>query len=117
MDSNPLGEELGAPLIRGVRMSGFRESQPSGPIWQKRFYDFNVCGTAKRIEKLRYITSEPGEARSGRKTRRVEMGQLPDVRLRRRGLGKSELSGMAAQDNVFRLAAPGYFNGAVTRYI
>jgi hypothetical protein len=23
----------GAPLIRGVRMSGFHESQPSGPIW------------------------------------------------------------------------------------
>jgi hypothetical protein len=32
------------------------------------------------------------------------MEQLPDVRLRRRGLGKSELSGMAAQDKVFRLA-------------
>jgi hypothetical protein len=36
----------------------------------------------------------------------VEMEQLPDVCLRRRGLGKSELSGMAAQDNVFRLAVP-----------
>jgi hypothetical protein len=34
------------------------------------------------------------------------MGQLPDVCLRRRGFGKSELSGMAAQDNVFRLAVP-----------
>jgi putative transposase len=22
-------------------------------IWQKRFYDFNVCSTEKRIEKLR----------------------------------------------------------------
>jgi len=34
------------------------------------------------------------------------MEQLPDVCLRRRGLGKSELSGMAAQDKVFRLAVP-----------
>ena len=25
------------------------------PVWQKRFYDFNVCSTEKRIEKLRYI--------------------------------------------------------------
>ena len=36
--------------------------------------------------------------------RRVE--QLPDVCLRRRGLGKSELSGKAAQDDVFSLAVP-----------
>src|SRR5271166_2454203 len=50
--------------------------------------------------------SEPGEAMSGRKTRRVEMEQLPDVCLRRRGFGKGELSGMAGQDNVFRLAVP-----------
>ena len=78
----------------------------TGPIWQKRFYDFNVCSTAKRIEKLRYIASEPGKAMSGGKTRRVEMEQLPDLCLRRRGRGKGELSGMAAQDNVFRLADP-----------
>ncbi len=60
----------------------------TGPIWQKRFYDFNVCSTEKRIEKLREPGSptsagfafvgvvdapEPGEARSGRKTRRVGM--------------------------------------------
>ena len=36
----------------------------------------------------------------------MEMEQLPDLCLRRSGLGKSELSGMAAQDNVFRLAVP-----------
>ena len=24
----------------------------TGPIWQKRFYDFNVCTSKKRIEKL-----------------------------------------------------------------
>ncbi len=27
----------------------------SGLIWQKRFCDFNVCTSKKRIEKLRYV--------------------------------------------------------------
>ena len=45
----------------------------TGPIWQKRFYDFNVCSTEKRIEKLRYIHRNP-EARFGRKIRRVGNG-------------------------------------------
>ena len=27
----------------------------TGTIWQKRFYDFNVSSTEKRIEKLRYM--------------------------------------------------------------
>jgi putative transposase len=31
----------------------------TGPIWQKRFYDFNVCSKEKRIEKLRYIHRNP----------------------------------------------------------
>ncbi len=30
-----------------------RGGMRSGPIWQKRFYDFNVCTSKKRIEKLR----------------------------------------------------------------
>ena len=78
----------------------------TGPIWQKRFYDFNVCSTEKRIEKLRYMHRNPVKRGLAENTRRVEMEQLPDLCLRRRGLGKSELSGMAAQDNVFRLAVP-----------
>jgi len=45
----------------------------TGPIWQKRFYDFNVCSAEKRM---------------------------------RRELGKGQLSGMAAEDNVFRLPGP-----------
>ena len=31
----------------------------TGPIWQKRFYDFNVGSTEKRIEKLRYMHRNP----------------------------------------------------------
>ena len=29
------------------------------PVWQKRFYDFNVSSTRKRIEKLRYMHRNP----------------------------------------------------------
>jgi putative transposase len=31
----------------------------TGPIWQKRFYDFNVSTSKKRIEKLRYMHRNP----------------------------------------------------------
>jgi hypothetical protein len=31
----------------------------TGPIWQKRFYDFNVSSSEKRIEKLRYMHRNP----------------------------------------------------------
>ncbi len=34
-------------------------SFPRNRIWQKRFYDFNVWSTRKRIEKLRYIHRNP----------------------------------------------------------
>jgi putative transposase len=30
-----------------------------GPVWQKRFYDFNVCTDRKRGEKLRYMHRNP----------------------------------------------------------
>jgi putative transposase len=30
-----------------------------GPVWQKRFYDFNVCSAKKRVEKLRYLHRNP----------------------------------------------------------
>ncbi len=29
------------------------------PVWQKRFYDFNVRTSAKRVEKLRYMHRNP----------------------------------------------------------
>ena len=31
----------------------------TGPIWQKRFYDFNVSSSEKRAEKLRYMHRNP----------------------------------------------------------
>jgi putative transposase len=36
-----------------------RDGNRTGPIWQKRFYDFNVCSSKKRIEKLRYMHRNP----------------------------------------------------------
>jgi putative transposase len=30
-----------------------------GPMWQKRFYDFNACTEKKRVEKLRYMHRNP----------------------------------------------------------
>jgi hypothetical protein len=31
----------------------------TGPIWQKRFYDFILCSSKKRIEELRYMHRNP----------------------------------------------------------
>src|SRR5271166_5707897 len=57
----------GAPLIRGVRLSGFRESQPPvRPITDGNDlpptlsgHDERLCSTEKRIEKLRYMHRNP----------------------------------------------------------
>src|SRR5579872_214112 len=43
---------------------GNRAAQPQGcpepsHVWQRRFYDFNVYSTRKRIEKLRYMHRNP----------------------------------------------------------
>ncbi|MGA2459102.1 MAG: transposase [Terriglobales bacterium] len=48
----------GAPLIASFAMSGFWRPEPA-PIWQKRFYDFNVWTEDKHIEKLRYMHRNP----------------------------------------------------------
>ena len=61
------------------------------PVWQKRFYDFNVWSERKRIEKLRYMHRNPGprqawfwlagveagEAWAGRATGAMAVEQLP----------------------------------------
>jgi REP-associated tyrosine transposase len=48
----------GAPLIASFAMSGSPHHEPV-PIWQKRFYDFNVWTEEKQIEKLRYMHRNP----------------------------------------------------------
>jgi putative transposase len=36
-----------------------RGEQVDQPVWQKRYYDFNVFSDHKRIEKLRYMHRNP----------------------------------------------------------
>jgi len=48
------GKSAGAPLIASFAMSGPPDPDPA-PVWQKRFYDFNVWTEQKQIEKLRYM--------------------------------------------------------------
>jgi putative transposase len=44
--------------VRSAAQAALWDPSPS-PIWQKRFYDFNVWSTRKRIEKLRYMHRNP----------------------------------------------------------
>jgi putative transposase len=48
----------GAPLIAFSAMSGCSRQNPA-PVWQKRFYDFNVWTDQKHVEKLRYMHRNP----------------------------------------------------------
>ena len=45
-------------------------------VWQRRFYDFNVWTSRKRIEKLRYMAPESSRARVGAGTGAVALEQL-----------------------------------------
>ncbi len=53
----------GTPLIASFAMSGPPHRDPA-PVWQKRFYDFNVWTEQKQIEKLRYMHRNPGSPAS-----------------------------------------------------
>jgi putative transposase len=44
---------------RVINRDGEWHSGTPAHIWQRRFYDFNVWGRRKRIEKLRYIHRNP----------------------------------------------------------
>ena len=62
-----------------------RLSGAEGAFWQKRYYDFNVHGERKRIEKLRLRSPQPGQTRTLRQARGVAVEQLPTLRNRGRG--------------------------------
>jgi len=59
--------EIGSPsvVLKVIkeRFTKIVHRQPAHPgpgrIWQKRFYDFNVSTTKKRVEKLRYMHRNP----------------------------------------------------------
>jgi putative transposase len=44
---------------QSARMNGPPMNPTPTPVWQRRFYDFNVWSEKKRIEKLRYIHRNP----------------------------------------------------------
>jgi putative transposase len=85
-------KSAGAPLIASFAMSGSPHHEPV-PIWQKRFYDFNVWTEDKHIEKLRYMHRNP-----------VKRGlvenpeQFSFLSFRRSWSGASETSGVADRD-------------------
>jgi hypothetical protein len=61
-----LKQEFAKKVMRGLRArSDLRQSGlwadtfEAKHIWQARFYDFNVWGDKKRIEKLRYMHGNP----------------------------------------------------------
>lgn len=44
---------------RVINRDGNPGSETAAHIWQRRFYDFNVWGREKRVEKIRYIHRNP----------------------------------------------------------
>lgn len=44
---------------------GLWDNLPLRAFWQRRYYDFNVSRERIQIEKLRYMSPQPGEARLG----------------------------------------------------
>jgi putative transposase len=49
--------KMGGPRFRPPLAK--RGEQVDQPVWQKRYYDFNVFSDHKRIEKLRYMHRNP----------------------------------------------------------
>jgi len=49
-----------ARAMQGLKQATSRHIAPNqGPLWEPRYYDFNVYSGRKRIEKLRYIHRNP----------------------------------------------------------
>ncbi len=55
--SEPRRELLGTAL-KSLKLSVVRRTR-TRPLWQRRYYDFNVYSEAKRIEKLNYMHWNP----------------------------------------------------------
>jgi putative transposase len=48
-------------MLKQVSTRKLRSPDHEDQFWQRRYYDFNVSGDSKRIEKLRYIHRNPVE--------------------------------------------------------
>src|SRR5208337_2474512 len=51
-------------LAEERRLHQNAEHDKPSRVWQARYYDFNVCTPAKRVEKLRYMHRNPGSPTS-----------------------------------------------------
>jgi putative transposase len=74
---------LARTRLRNRLQASLWENRPPSHIWQRRFYDFNVWSERKRIEKLRYMHPQSGEAWIGPGARSMALEQLPVLCLRR----------------------------------
>ena len=77
-------------LAEERRLHQNAEHDKPGRVWQARYYDFNVCTPAKRVEKLRYLHRNRGEAWSGGSTGAMAVEQLPRIRVPGEGTGPRE---------------------------
>jgi putative transposase len=79
----------------------------NGPLWQPRYYDFNVWSYAKQTEKLLY-SSQPGQKRTGAKPGGVGVEQFPalPLRCRRRSGDRVALDGSQTGEHGTRAFAP-----------
>jgi hypothetical protein len=78
-------------------MSGLSHPEPA-PVWQKRFYDFNVWTEKKQVEKLRYMHRNPVKRGFSGPSGTVEVEQLSFLPFRRARPSTGEISGVAAGD-------------------
>ena len=48
-------------MLKQISSRKLRTHTDGEPVWQKRYYDFNVSTSRKRVEKLRYMHRNPVE--------------------------------------------------------
>lgn len=87
----------GAPLIASFAMSGLSHPEPA-PVWQKRFYDFNVWTEDKHIEKLRYMHRNPVKRGLVDRPEQWKWSSFRSLPFRRDRPSTGEISGVAAGD-------------------
>ena len=68
--------QLNRSRKRGSATQGSLWERLATPVWQKRFYDFNVWSERKRVEKLRYMHRNPVKRGLAATPEQMEVEQL-----------------------------------------
>ena len=68
--------QLNRSRKRGSATQGLLWERLATPVWQKRFYDFNVWSERKRVEKLRYMHRNPVKRGLAATPEQMEVEQL-----------------------------------------